>query len=88
MNKSNFMEEIDTSYKILYEDNDIIAVDKSGNCPIHPGGIRFKNNSLLTQLEKDLEIKLYPVYRIDRETSGIVVFAKKKIYSKRFENRE
>lgn len=70
------MEEIDTSYKILYEDDKLIAVDKSGNCPVHPGGIRFKDNSLLTELEKNLEIKLYPIYRIDRETSGIVVFAK------------
>lgn len=80
------MEDIDINYKILYEDDLLLAVDKSGNCPVHPGGIRFKNNSLLTQLEKDLNcnnnssegnhIKLYPVYRIDRETSGIVVFAK------------
>lgn len=76
-NYSIFMQTINTSYKILFENNEIIAVDKSGNCPVHPGGIRFKNNSLITQLEKDLKIKLYPIYRIDRETSGIVVFAKK-----------
>ena len=92
------MEVIDTNYTILFEDDSLIVVDKSGNCPVHPGGIRFKNNSLLTQLEKDLndkrdndnkhdnnnkhdkysKIKLYPVYRIDRETSGIVIFSKTK----------
>ncbi len=66
---------IDSHYSILFEDENYLAIDKSGNCPVHEGGLYFEN-SLTRLLEKNLGYRVYPIYRIDRETSGIVVFAK------------
>lgn len=67
--------EVDTSFSILFEDETIIAVNKSGNLPVHPSG-RFFNNTLLIQLQNERQEKLYPVHRIDRETSGIILFSR------------
>ena len=67
--------EVDTTFSILYEDDYILGINKSGNIPVHPSG-RFRQNTLLMTLEGKLNQKLYPVHRIDRETSGIIIFAK------------
>jgi len=58
---------------ILFKNNDFVAVNK-------PVGISVHNNEtgecLLLLLEKELNVKkLYPVHRLDKETSGIQVFA-------------
>jgi len=66
---------VDFSYKILYEDSFFIAVQKSGDMPVHPAGKYFQN-TLLYILEKEYSAKLFPAHRIDRETSGIILFAK------------
>jgi len=67
--------EINPEFEILYEDDDCVAVNKSGNCPAHEGGL-YHENTLTRLLEKRFNYRLYPVYRLDRETSGIIVFAK------------
>ncbi len=73
---SNYDEpDVDRNYSIIYEDQYIIAVNKSGNLPVHPSG-KFFHNTLLSILETNMKIKLYPVHRLDRETSGIILFAK------------
>jgi len=75
--------EVDFNYKILYEDESILVVDKPGNLPVHPSG-RYFFNTLLTQLqvvnenEVDQEKKFHIVHRVDRETSGVLVMAKTK----------
>lgn len=66
---------IDSEFKILIETPTYIAVSKSGNCPIHEGG-SFQKNCLVKLISEQLGHRVYPVYRLDRETSGIVVFAK------------
>ena len=66
---------VDFSHKILFEDSSFIAAQKSGDMPVHPAGKYFQN-TLLFILEKEYGTKLYPAHRIDRETSGIVLFAK------------
>lgn len=66
--------EVDASYSILYEDNDILAVDKSGDLPCHPAG-PFYRNTLWFILKKRYG-EVFPVNRLDRETSGIVLWAK------------
>ncbi|VVB75067.1 RNA pseudouridylate synthase [Candidatus Tiddalikarchaeum anstoanum] len=80
---------IDSNLEILYEDDECIAVNKSGNCPVHEGGLYY-NNTLTMILEKKYGFRLYPVYRLDRETSGIVVFAKKRenVKDVKIENKE
>jgi len=65
--------EVDTSYEIIYEDEFIIAVNKPANLPVHPAGI-YTENTLVALLQKKYAV--YTVNRIDRETSGIVIFAR------------
>ncbi len=58
---------------ILYQDSDLLAVDK-------PAGISVHNNedpqNLLKLLQKQVPAsKLYPVHRLDKETSGVQLLA-------------
>jgi RluA family pseudouridine synthase len=66
--------EVDGNISILYEDEWFMAVNKTGNLPVHPSG-RFFNNTLVALLEDRCERKVYPVHRIDRETSGVILLA-------------
>jgi 23S rRNA pseudouridine1911/1915/1917 synthase len=66
---------IDSDYAVLFEDDSLVIISKSGNIPVHEGGA-YKENCLTKILEKKYGKRLYLVYRLDRETSGIVVFAK------------
>jgi len=66
--------EIDERITILYEDDWFMAVNKTGNLPVHPSG-RYFNNTLVVLLEDRYGRKVYPVHRIDRETSGVILLA-------------
>lgn len=67
---------VDRTFEVLYEDEDLIAVCKSGNLPTSPSGKYFKNTLVhLINESFDLE-KIYTLHRLDRETSGVVLFAK------------
>jgi 23S rRNA pseudouridine1911/1915/1917 synthase len=59
---------------ILYEDADLIALNKAAAVPTQADETGVK--SLVEIVEKKLKIKLFVVHRLDRPTSGVVVFAK------------
>ena len=69
---------------ILYEDNDILVVNKPAGMVVHPGAGNYKNtlvNALgykyknkLSDMNGDLRPGI--VHRMDKETSGILVVAK------------
>jgi 23S rRNA pseudouridine955/2504/2580 synthase len=67
--------ECNHNYEIVYEDKYILAVNKPHNCIIHPVGPFFKN-TLTYKLEEDLGYSVYSANRLDRETTGIVLFGK------------
>jgi 23S rRNA pseudouridine1911/1915/1917 synthase len=62
--------------KVLYEDKDILAIEKPSGILVHPDQ-RSKEKTIL-----DLFIKKYPkleiVHRLDKETSGVLLLAKNK----------
>lgn len=62
--------------KVLYEDSNILAIDKPSGILVHPDE-KSKEKTIL-----DLFIKKYPkleiVHRLDRETSGVMLLAKNK----------
>lgn len=60
--------------EILFEDNDILVIDKQSGLAVQPGsGI---NTSLIDILNVLYDTKIYPVHRLDKETSGCIIFAK------------
>ena len=68
---------VDNRYRIIYADDHIIAVDKPGNLPCHPGG-RYYQNTLWAYLRPvDYNPRLGFVHRLDRETSGLVLLARR-----------
>ena len=66
--------------KILYEDEFLLILDKPAGIPIHPSmehftdslsnGVKYHFDSI------NLHRKIRPINRLDRNTSGIVLFAK------------
>ncbi|MEK7130814.1 MAG: pseudouridine synthase, partial [Patescibacteria group bacterium] len=86
---------------IIYQDNDIVAVNKPAGISIHKG-VAEKGETVADWLvEKFPEIKtvgddpnLRPgiVHRLDKETSGVLVMAKNQkafdFMKSRFQNRE
>jgi len=67
---------VDIHYQILFEDPDLLIINKPAPLPVHP--IRkYYENSLLSLLQKKYpRQEFFPAHRIDLETSGIVIFAK------------
>ena len=65
---------VDTNYSIVFEDEYLTAVNKPPNLPVHPSG-RFLKNTLMGILSRDKQKEFFPIHRIDRETSGIVLFS-------------
>lgn len=67
------------SFNIIYEDDDIIAVDKKKNALIHSDGNTKETilNYLVHYLkEKGDDSYLRPLHRIDIETKGLCLFSK------------
>ncbi len=73
---------VDFSYSVLFEDDSMIVVSKSGNMPVHEGGL-YVRHCLTAVLAERVGYRVFPVFRLDRETSGIVVFAKSSSLVKR-----
>ncbi|XP_046843007.1 RNA pseudouridylate synthase domain-containing protein 2-like [Xenia sp. Carnegie-2017] len=62
--------------QIISQKDDIIVVNKPSSIPIHPCG-RYRHNSLVFLLGREFGfVNLYTIHRIDRLTSGIVIFSK------------
>lgn len=70
--------------EVVFEDARVIAVNKPSSVPVHPCG-NFKFNSLQYILQLCLKMEgLKTVHRLDRQTSGIVFFAKSDVESNNF----
>ncbi|MFH1375294.1 MAG: RluA family pseudouridine synthase [Patescibacteria group bacterium] len=64
-----------TGNEILFEDGDVIAFNKRAGISTH-AGVGTRGNDLRTAAEFLLKLKLIVVHRIDKATSGVIVFAK------------
>ena len=73
--------------KIIYEDEDLIIIDKPAGIIMHPGAGNYDNtivNALINYDKKSLsnigdELRPGIVHRIDKNTSGLVIIAKNNI---------
>ncbi len=61
--------------KILYRDDDLVAIDKPCNLLVHRTRISGDHVFALQLLRDQLNQYVYPVHRIDRPTSGVLLFA-------------
>ena len=73
---------VDPSFEVIFEDEYLIAVNKSGNLPTAPSGKYFKN-TLVHLLKSSGCQNLYALHRLDRETSGVILFARQKEIAQR-----
>ena len=65
---------VPTNYRILHEDDSIVAVDKPSGLPTMPAG-GYLNHTLLTMI-RALYPEASPLHRLGRHTSGLVLFAR------------
>ena len=65
---------------IVYEDGDLVVVNKAAGMPVHPGPGHFSDtigNFLIYHYDMEgEEADFHPVHRLDRGTSGLLVVAK------------
>ena len=69
-------------YRIVYEDGRLIVIDKPSGMLVIPTPKR-ETDTLTDLVNKELdargiEVNAYPCHRLDRETSGLVIYAKGK----------
>lgn len=82
--KSSKLEAQDIPLNIIYEDNDIIVINKPKGMVVHPGNGNPDNtlvNAVLAHCKGSLsgiggEIRPGIVHRIDKDTSGLIIVAK------------
>lgn len=85
---SNIVSNPQIKLDILYEDELYIIINKPSNMPIHPSMEHYTDslsNGVKTYFDSiHLHKKIRPVNRLDKDTSGIVVFAKNEYAQENF----
>ena len=76
--KSENVVPVDLPLDILYEDEDILIVNKPQDMPVHPSMNNYKNTlgNAVMYYFRDIPFVYRPVNRLDRDTPGIVIIAK------------
>ncbi|XP_037097467.1 RNA pseudouridylate synthase domain-containing protein 2 [Syngnathus acus] len=71
--------------EVLVDDGKVLVVDKPSSIPVHPCG-RFRHNTVIFILGKERGIsELHTVHRLDRLTSGVLLFARTLEISKKLD---
>lgn len=66
----------DTNLQIVYQDEELVAINKPNGLLVHRSPIAADADVFAVQLLRDqLGQKVYPVHRLDRKTSGVLLFA-------------
>lgn len=96
-NKSLDVEPLNKRLDILYEDDNILIINKPARCHIHSDGNENINNTLANMVgayykKKGLDMPVRYIHRLDYETTGIIIFAKDPLtmsaLSKQLENHD
>ena len=74
---------VDLPFKIVYEDEDIMVIDKPADMPVHPAINNFDNtlaNGIAYYFaSKDEHFVFRCINRLDRNTSGLLIVAKHRL---------
>ena len=61
--------------KILYQDNDFIAINKPNGILVHRTKIAQDTKGFVLQLLRNqIKQRVYPIHRLDKPTSGVLLF--------------
>lgn len=79
--------------EIIYQDNHIVAINKPHGLLVHQSPMARDAQEFALQLLRDqLRKTVYPSHRLDRKTSGVLIFAldkaTDKLMQQKFQNRE
>lgn len=75
--------DLDTRYHKIWENDNLILVSKPADLPVH-GNHRFIFQTMTAILRRDEGLPdLNPLHRLDRETSGLMLFMKKNFTNRR-----
>jgi len=73
------------NFRIIYEDNDLLACNKPAGLVVHPGTGHLKHDTLIELAVSYLQSKGEEpqnepvlIHRLDRDTSGVILIAKRK----------
>jgi tRNA pseudouridine65 synthase len=62
---------------VLHLDADLVAIDKPAGLLVHPSALdAHEERTALRTLEHQLGQKLFPLHRLDKATSGVLLFAR------------
>jgi 23S rRNA pseudouridine1911/1915/1917 synthase len=82
--------DVATHLEALFQDDDILAVSKPAGLPMHESSY-FRQKTVVGSLKRQFGEGWYPVHRLDRETSGIVLCGRdgdiRAALAQQFENR-
>lgn len=74
--------------EVIFEDEYFICVSKPNNILVHHA-YHSRNvadeDSLLQLIKNETDLKVYPIHRLDRKTSGIILLAKQKEFVSKFQ---
>lgn len=80
------------SLHVIYEDETLVAIDKPPRRLVHRSYLARHERSVMEDLRDQLGAWVYPVHRLDRPTSGVLLFAKSsevaRVLSGSFERQE
>ena len=79
-------------FPILFEDDDLIAINKPTGILVHRTKISEDTQFVLQLLRDQIKQKIFPLHRLDRGTSGVLLFGKNQatasLYAPLFEQRK
>ena len=63
--------------QVIYQDRDLVAVDKPAGLLVHPSRLdAHEDRTALHLLQDQLGERLFPLHRLDKATSGVLLFAR------------
>jgi tRNA pseudouridine65 synthase len=65
---------VTSALTILFRDESLIAVDKPSGLAVHRGWAR-EHDVAMVRLRDQIDARVFPVHRLDRATSGVLLFA-------------
>lgn len=89
----NFLRLNDYLLSVLFEDDEILAINKPYGLNSHTNDSKINNSAtnhddlsdgLIEIFEKQLQIKLHIVHRLDQTTTGVIIFAKSQNSAKKY----